>query len=339
MTNNPRFSDFQVVQALYDQTGQTISRSTVNRIRHQNRFHYLPSKRCQVLTEEQRCQRVQFSRDFLDGRLPTGELVFCDESRFCMGPDNRWVWRRRGEYPEGVFAATDKYAKISIHVWGAIGRGFKSNLIIFATNVDSDVYIQELVNSGFCEAANATYGERRWLLVQDGAPCHTSKKSWKALSELFNLFPQWPANSPDLNPIESLWGAIKRSLKWENIRTAADAVNLIRRVWADFPQGAIDALVDSFRNRVKMVSEARGRTIQPLVSAGKTQVPPGYADLYEIPLQWDGVADQQLTDAFNLLGPKWEFVAQRVPGFSAIQCKARWLVVGRRALVRFPRPA
>jgi hypothetical protein len=36
-------------------------------------------------------------------------------------------------------------------------------------------------------------------------------------------------------------------------------------------------------NRVEMVWEAEGRTIQPLISTGKTQVPPGYATAIRVP--------------------------------------------------------
>jgi hypothetical protein len=80
----------------------------------------LPPKRCQMLTDQQRRQRMQFTQDFHTGRLPVDNLVFCDESRFSMGPDSRWIWRRRGEYSEGIFAETEKYARISIHIWAAI---------------------------------------------------------------------------------------------------------------------------------------------------------------------------------------------------------------------------
>jgi hypothetical protein len=77
-----------------------------------------------------------------------------------MGPDNHWIWRRRGEYEKDFFAETDKFFKISIHVWGAIGVGFKSSLIIFEQNVNSAIYVDALIKSGFVGLANARFGER-----------------------------------------------------------------------------------------------------------------------------------------------------------------------------------
>jgi hypothetical protein len=147
-----------------------------------------------------------------------------------MGPDNRWIWRRRGEYEDTVFSETDKYPKISIHLWGAIGLGFKSDLIFFERTVSSDVYVGSLRSSGFVEATDATFGQRQWYLVQDGASCHTSTQSLNALFEVCNVYPSWPPNSPDLNPIESLWGAIKRRLQWSGIQTREQAIEIIQRV-------------------------------------------------------------------------------------------------------------
>jgi hypothetical protein len=86
-----------------------------------------------------------------------------------------------------VFGETDKYPKISVHLWGAIGVGFKSELIFFERTVNSDVYVDSLKSSGFVDLADATFGERRGYLVQDGASCHISAQSLNALFEVCNV--------------------------------------------------------------------------------------------------------------------------------------------------------
>jgi hypothetical protein len=73
-----------------------------------------------------------------------------------MGPDTHWIWR---EYEKGFFAETDQFSKISIHVWGAVGVGFKSSLIIFEQNVNSAIYADALIKSGFMGLANTTFGD------------------------------------------------------------------------------------------------------------------------------------------------------------------------------------
>ena len=62
---------------------------------------------------------------------PTEELqnvIFSDESRFQIGPDNQWRRIKRGLWNPTCFASRTKFPQ-SIMVWGAIGRGFRSKLV------------------------------------------------------------------------------------------------------------------------------------------------------------------------------------------------------------------
>jgi hypothetical protein len=141
---HPTFSDLQWATLLHKDSGIGVSRCTINRARHLARFFIFTSEKRQVLTEQQPRQHMQFARDFRTGKVPLANLIFCDQSRFAMGSDNHWVSRRRGDYSERIFAEINNYTKISIHMWAAIGSGFKFSLIIVAKNVDSTHSIDSL---------------------------------------------------------------------------------------------------------------------------------------------------------------------------------------------------
>ncbi len=62
-------------------------------------------------------------------------------------------------------------------------------------------------------SSDKLYGDADYIFQQDLAPAHTAKgtKSWFNDQGVTVL--DWPANSPDLNPIDNLWGIVKRKMR------------------------------------------------------------------------------------------------------------------------------
>jgi hypothetical protein len=193
-------------------------------------------------------------------------FVFTDESRFCCRNDNHWVWKRRGEFQMNVMAPMTKFPQFSVMVWGAIGPNFKSSLIIFDTTVNAGTYIDALKQAFFHEA-NQAFGGSPWVFVQDGATCHTTTNNIDEITRHCLVCPSWPPNSPDLNPIEMLWGIIKKRLNWAHIASRDEAITAILNTWNDIDMCLINGLCASFTARVQLMAEAGGQTIQPLLSS------------------------------------------------------------------------
>ncbi len=71
-------------------------------------------------------------------------------------------------------------------------------------------------------AADQLYGDADFILQQDLAPAHSAKttSTWFKDHDIPVL--NWPANSPDLNPIENLWGIVKRKMRYARPNNAEE---------------------------------------------------------------------------------------------------------------------
>ncbi len=102
------------------------------------------------------------------------------------------------------------------------------------------------------------YGDADFIFQQDLAPAHTAKgtKSW------FNdhgvtVF-DWPANSPDLNPIENLWGIVKRNMRDTRLNNADDLKAAIKATWASITPEQCHRLIASMPRCIDAVIHAKG---------------------------------------------------------------------------------
>ena len=82
--------------------------------------------------------------------------------------------------------------------------------------------------------------------MQVGARSHTSHATQNWMATKCKYIKKWPANSSDLNPIETLWGAMKKSVIMVQTETAVELKQVIQKLWDDFPQSKINDLVNSF---------------------------------------------------------------------------------------------
>lgn len=95
---------------------------------------------------------------------------------------------------------------------------------------------------------------------QDGARAHTiaesTERGQQTRALIASVFPRfidgWPANSPDLSPIENVWRLVERNLwteqEWSDLEGFKAA---LRRAWSEVTgnKSLLKRLVGSFENR------------------------------------------------------------------------------------------
>lgn len=106
-------------------------------------------------------------------------------------------------------------------------------------------------------------GGPRWVFQQDNAPIHDSEYTHQWMQgEGIQVLP-WPACSPDLNPIENIWGMLVRKVYQggRQFDTVKQLEAAIYRAWADLDVQYMQKLIDGMRRRLVKVIKKEGAQI------------------------------------------------------------------------------
>ncbi len=133
------------------------------------------------------------------------KVLFSDESKFCIsfGNQGHRVWWKSGEAQNPCCLKSSVKFPQSVMVWAAMSSAGVSPMCFLKSTVNAAIY-QEILEHFMLPSADKLYGDADFILQQELAPAHTANgtKSWFNDHGVTVL--DWPANSPDLNPIDSL---------------------------------------------------------------------------------------------------------------------------------------
>ena len=119
-------------------------------------------------------------------------------------------------------------------------------LYFFEGNMNSNLYCEILQQSMIPSLQKLC---SRAVFQHDNDPKHTSKTTIALLMRLRVKAMDCPSMSPDLNPIEHLWGILKRKV---------EVCKVVMEEWKSIPVATWKALVKSMPRRVKAVLDNNG---------------------------------------------------------------------------------
>ena len=116
--------------------------------------------------------------------------------------------------------------KHKVNAWAAISRNERSDIELFTNNMDSDFY-WEVLKSNIKSLKKI--GGTKTILQWDNAPSHVSTKALKFYEKNKIERIEWPAKSPDLNPIENIWAIVKRELEKRKVTKQERLLKIFRK--------------------------------------------------------------------------------------------------------------
>lgn len=252
-------------------SGHQLSRNTVRKYMRTAGFLRFKARRKTYLTVVHKAVRLVWVRKHRHWTLKDwAGVVWTDEATYETGLDTRscYVSRRKGTAMEARYLKlTFKSGRSTIGIWGSITLDTKGPMHVLTKGrrMNSDIYINEILEPiGLPFFKRCLAKNKNMIWMDDGAAYHTSKrvKEWGRLNGLNRM--DWPAQSPDLNPIENLWRIIKIrvSARRHQIHTIDPMERAISKEWELLKEEDYMRCIESMPRRIELVIKAREGSIK-----------------------------------------------------------------------------
>ena len=256
LRRNP-LDDAHQLHAEWENDGVKVSLRTVQR-RLKTFCRSVVPRRVPKLTPSMMRKRLSFAKKHVEWTVEQWRQVcFSDESLFeCKGAQRSRVWHIRGT-PVPIRQTVKHPTKVM--VWGVISAKGPGKLHIVEGNMNACQY-QKVLESRAVPQLRAWFPNGNGIFMHDGAPCHRAKIITAFLRSKNIMTLDWPGNSPDLNPIENVWGIIKRRISSQTTTTKQELISSIIQHWHRNAtlSNTLSKLIDSMPKRMQAVIDAKG---------------------------------------------------------------------------------
>ncbi|GFY14148.1 transposable element Tcb1 transposase [Trichonephila clavipes] len=189
-------------------------------------------------------------------------VMFSDESRFSLQSDSRriLIWRAPGtRYHQENTIERHRYGGAGWLVWGGIILGSRTDLHVQSVTMIGHIYWDVILEQHVRLFRGAMGAE--FLFMDDNARPHRANIVDECLQSEDITRMDWPAYSPDLNPIEHVWDMLGRRIAAH--QPPPNCLLELRRAllheWCNIPEDQIDNLILSIPRRCKACIESSGR--------------------------------------------------------------------------------
>ena len=186
-----------------------VSLSTIKRARHDLGWTMKRTRYCQLISELNKEKRMEWCLDrVLSNDLELSDVIWTDECSVQLKSHRKITYHKRGE-PSKMVSRPKHPPKV--HIWAGISAKGATAAVIF-TGILTATRYTDILDAALLPFIEEHYPTHH-RFQQDNNPKHTSRWAQSYFKESDINWLKTPASSPDLNPIENVWGMMKNYLQ------------------------------------------------------------------------------------------------------------------------------
>lgn len=256
-----RLSVSKITRDLNQSLSKPITSRTVFNYLKKLGYEYKVKLKKQWLSAKHREQRMAWCRRHAhfspdDWR----NVIFSDESTFYVLERKNQVkiWRTDEErLHQDCIQQVNTGRGGKLGIWGGISGQGPTEARIFDENMDGSMYCDVLSNE-LKRSMAKLQDKQKIIYQQDLAPWHTSNLVKAKIQKLKLKVMDWPAKSPDLNPVELVWSILDKKLMATPIYNKSTLRKRLEEEWKSLSVDLCKSLVDSMPERLAKCLKAKG---------------------------------------------------------------------------------
>jgi len=256
------------LQKLYPEKTDLPKRTCIHSFCNLNGLIIIKLLKRPLVSDKNRIKRLEFAMKHLeDPEDLIDRTLWSDETSVRKAPNGKNVYYRvhnsvkKEDLP---FNCQIQGGGFSVMFWGVFSIWGFGPLVALEGTQNQHTYV-ELLKEYLVPEINFARDKLKIELqfMQDNAPCHKTKKVDNFFSTHSIEVLDWPAQSPDLNPIENIWNIIKfrRKKKFGFPRTKEELIDQIFEIWNSLEEDLCHSCIGSMENRLNEVLRLQGRSI------------------------------------------------------------------------------